>query len=150
VSGSVEFVRQTLDELPTLLARLRGEDVPASRPASISMPPPPRPAAATAAAADEAAAAHAEPAEHAEQRHEEPQAKPGHRRDRHRAAANGQGSLEDRVFRVLEHADHPLSVAAIRKQLGGESTGQQVRRILERAADRVQATSERPAAYALR
>jgi hypothetical protein len=141
VSGSSEFVRQILDELPTLLARLRGEDVPPSRPASISMPPPPR-ATADAAAATDQPTPDATPGE--------PPARAGHRRDRHRAAANGHGSLEDRVFRVLERADHPLSVAAIRQQLGGESSGQQIRRILERAADRVQATSERPAAYALR
>jgi hypothetical protein len=63
---------------------------------------------------------------------------------------NGSGSLEDQVFEVLAQADHPLSVAAIRKRIGGPATGQQIRRILERASDRVQATSERPAAYTLR
>jgi hypothetical protein len=39
VSGSAPFVRQVLDDLPSLWARLRGEGSP--RPASIRMPRPP-------------------------------------------------------------------------------------------------------------
>lgn len=161
IHGSASFVRQTLDELPTLFARLRGEAVPATRPASISMPRPPR-----------ATDADPEPEEPEEEEEFEDDAPPARHRERHGQAAaaakvggratrekggpagtNGRkanGSLEDRIFRTLERADHPLSVAAIRKQIGTDTTGQQIRRILERAADRVVATTERPAAYALR
>ncbi|HEV7680099.1 MAG TPA: hypothetical protein VGQ42_16180 [Candidatus Dormibacteraeota bacterium] len=131
VSGTPSFVRQILDDLPAMFARLRGETPPPTKPASISLPPPPQqhepapPAAATPAA----------PA-------------PG-------AVSNGHGNgtggeLEDEVFDVLTHAEHPLSVAAIRERLAEPATGQQIRRILERAADRVVANDERPAAYSLR
>jgi hypothetical protein len=54
------------------------------------------------------------------------------------------------VLDVLAHAEHPLSVAAIRERLAEPATGQQIRRILERAADRVVANDERPAGYSLR
>ena len=140
-TGTPDFVRQILDELPSLLARLRGEATPPSRPASIAMPPPPARATGDEELAAPDTAPDAAPA---------PQSAPptSHRRNRH--AANGNGSLESRVFSVLEHADHPLSVAAIRRELGDDSTGQQIRRILERAADRVVASTERPAAYSLR
>lgn len=141
-TGTPDFVRQILDELPSLLARLRGEATPPSRPASIAMPPPP----ARAADGDEPARDAAPARAAAPARDAAPAA--GHRRNRH--AANGSGSLESRIFTVLEHADHPLSVAAIRRELGDQSTGQQIRRILERAADRVVASTERPAAYSLR
>jgi hypothetical protein len=149
VSGTPEFVRQTLDDLPALLARFRGEAVPHTRPASIALPPPPRNPGPAPAPADD---------EDEEDDEEEPEApaKPpraerngrtdGNGRVRHKAGA----SLEDRVFHVLGKTDHPLSVASIRKQLGGAESGQQIRRILERAADRVYSTDERPAAYALR
>jgi len=142
VHGSPVFIRQTLDDLPALFARLRGEAPAPARPQSISMPRPP----------------HVEPASELDHEHideldaddEEPEPPaPTRRRERH-VASNGRGSLEDRVFGALQRADHPLSVAAIRKLVGGETTGQQIRRILERASDRVVATSERPAAYALR
>jgi hypothetical protein len=173
VTGTPEFIRQTLEELPTLLARLRGESVAPSRPASISLPPPPG-AESTDDAADEQAQPRVRRHGAArEERHtgsaddadlddgggddDEPRAAAAgsarprkSERVRHHAATNGHNSLESRVFRVLERAEHPLSVSAIREQLGGESTGQQIRRILERASDRVVATSERPAAYALR
>ncbi len=140
VSGSPEFVRQTLDDLPALLARLRGEVAPHSRPASISMPPPP-------AAAEPEAEAELD----AEDDEEEPEPpRPAPRNGRARHAGNGKASLEDRVFDVLARAGHPLSVAGIRRELGGEESGQQIRRILERDADRVYSTDERPAAYALR
>lgn len=144
VSGSPEFVRQILDDLPAMLARLRGEAVPSTRPASISMPPPPP------EAQPEPPAAHADDDE--EDEAVEP---PAPRREakangRVRHGRNGAASLEDRVFDVLTRSDHPLSVAGIRQQLGGTESGQQIRRILERASDRVWSTDERPAAYALR
>ena len=139
VSGTPDFVRQTLDDLPALLARLRGEGAPHSRPASISMPPPPQPEAQ-----------HDEPVEDEEPEPAPPPARkaPGNGRARH--GKNGAATLEDRVFEVLTRADHPLSVAGIRQQLGGAESGQQIRRILERASDRVRSTDERPAAYSLR
>jgi len=150
VHGSAAFVRQTIEELPALFARLRGEAVPAPRPASISLPRPPRAAVAEQEPVDELDGE----ADGDEEEPEPPAPAPtaAHRRERHAAksGANGKGSLEDRVFTALKRADHPLSVAAIRKQVGGDTTGQQIRRILERASDRVVATSERPAAYALR
>jgi hypothetical protein len=152
IHGSAAFVRQTLDDLPALFARLRGEAVAPTRPASISLPKPPR----TAPAAEEDDEFDDELADD-EDEDEEDEEPPARHRERHRAApapakANGRGarSLEDRIFRTLERADHPLSVAAIRKQIGADTTGQQIRRILERASDRVVATTERPAAYALR
>lgn len=141
MSGSPEFVRQTLDDLPALLARLRGEPAPHTRPASISMPAAPSPAPAPVAQADEDEAEDDEDGE--------PPAK-APRNGRVRHGRNGSGTLEDRVFDVLTRAEHPLSVAVIRQRLGGAETGQQIRRILERAADRVYSTDERPAAYALR
>ena len=146
MSGSPEFVRQTLDDLPALFARLRGEAAAHVRPAAISMPAPPRdpePPAAAAPAEDE-------DEDDEEEDEEEPAPAP-------KAARNGRvrhgrdgASLEDRVFDVLTRAEHPLSVATIRQRLGGTESGQQIRRILERAADRVYSTDERPAAYALR
>ena len=152
IHGSAAFVRQTLDDLPALFARLRGDAPAPSRPASISMPKPPQAQPAV----------HAEPdlddfeddLDAADENEDDlPEPPRRARRERHaapKAAANGNGSLEARVFRALQRADHPLSVAAIRKQIGGDTSGQQIRRILERASDRVVATSERPAAYALR
>jgi hypothetical protein len=148
VHGTAAFVRQTLDDLPTFFARLRGEAAPQSRPASISLPKPPR-AEATPTTPDPEDDDLDDDDDEDDQ--PEPHATPA-RRERHgaKAGANGKGSLEDRVFSALQHAAHPLSVAAIRKQVGGETTGQQIRRILERASDRVVATSERPAGYTLR
>lgn len=152
IHGSAAFVRQIIDELPTLFARLRGEAAAPVKPASISMPRPPQAAPAPRADhdLDDLEALDAEEDGHDEELPEPPRR--AARRERHgaKATANGNGSLEARVFRALQRADHPLSVAAIRKQIGGETTGQQIRRILERASDRVVATSERPAAYALR
>jgi hypothetical protein len=169
VSGTPDFIRQTLDDLPHLLARLRGEAAgPPGRPASISLPPPPRsaePAAPSPQAVDdddeddeeEAAPAPAPRAGRSERlaakaraAAAEPPAA-GERPARNgRVRHNGSVSLEDKVFGLLAKADHPLSVASIREQLGGGESGQQIRRILERAGDRVYSTDERPAAYALR
>lgn len=142
VAGTAEFVRQALDDLPALLARLRGEAAPPpGRPASISMPPPP-PAAET----EPPAAAEEQVEDEVDE--EPPRKAPRNGRARH--AGNGKASLEDRVFGILAKAGQPLSVAGIRQQLGGSESGQQIRRILERASDRVWSTDERPAAYALR
>jgi hypothetical protein len=153
-SGSADFVRQLLDDLPAIFARLRGEATAPARPASIAMPAPPRsadrPAGPDAGAAPDDHPGARDSAAKNQGEGEDDEEPRRHRRLRHGAAANGHGALEDRILAVLKRADHPLSVAAIRKQLGDQSTGQQIRRILERAADRVVATSERPAAYALR
>jgi hypothetical protein len=111
--GSAAFVRQTLDELPTLLARLRAEPMP-PRAASIALPPAP------------------------------PAAKP---------VGNGKAveeSLEDQVLTLLRESRKPMGIAEIRGRLDGDVSAQQVRRILERAGDRVVTTGERPAAYRLR
>ena len=143
IHGNAAFVRQTLDDLPALFARLRGEAAPQSRPPSISLPRPPRAEAVPVAEHED---------HELDEDDEEAEPLAPARRERHgaKASANGKGSLEDRVFTALQRAAHPLSVAAIRKQIGGDTTGQQIRRILERASDRVVATSERPAGYTLR
>lgn len=121
VSGSPAFVRQVLDDLPALMARLRGEASP--RGGGITMPAPPaEPAPAEAAPVAPAATAPSRPA-----------------------------SLEDRILGVLRDSPGPLAIAAIRERLGDASvSGQQVRRLLERANGRVVASGERPATYTLR
>jgi len=53
------------------------------------------------------------------------------------------------VIGILAGQKRPVTVAAIRKQLGNDASGQLVRRTLERS-DRVTATDDRPAAYRLR
>jgi hypothetical protein len=59
--------------------------------------------------------------------------------------------LEEQIFAVLRGSGRPLAVAAIRQRLdGGEVTGQQVRRVLERAGSRVVVSKDRPATYSLR
>jgi hypothetical protein len=136
VSGSAVFVRQVLDDLPAMWARLHG-DGPA-RPARIDLPSPTaheEQIAPETAAVPEAAAASA------------PRAV--------RATANGKhtaerGTPDDKVIAVLKASSRPLAVAAIRKRLGGTFTPQQVRRILERNAPKVSVTDERPATYRLR
>lgn len=135
VSGAPAFVRQILDDLPLLLGRLRGE--PAGRTA-ISMPAP----SATQPAVDvvPAPAVAAEPEAPAEA----PASSNGH-------SAGGAGvDVEDEVFAVLRRSGRPLAVAAIRELMPSAVSGQQVRRILERADTRVKASSERPATYSLR
>ena len=142
VSGSAVFVRQVLDDLPAMWARLHGEG--SARPARIDLPAPQpheqqaepeRPAAAAEAPAPATAVA---PATRSA-----------------RPASNGKRGGEretpdDKVLAVLEASTRPLAVAAIRKRLGGSFTPQQVRRILERNAPRVSVTDERPATYRLR
>ena len=152
VSGSPGFVRQILDDLPALIARLRGERAPT--PASIRMPslapaPEPSPPAPEAADGDEpATAGHAGiPAPKrsgAEDGASRSGAAQGH-------SPSGAGaSLEDRVLAALRSATHPMPVATIRGRLGGGVSAQQVRRILERAGSRVVATGDRPIRYRLR
>jgi hypothetical protein len=119
VSGSAIFIRQLLDDLPSLWQRLHGEG-PAG-PARISMPPPPRQVPPPPAAVE---------------RVPEP--------------PHGNGSLDERVLGVLKRAERPLAVAAIRKRLADTTTPQQVRRVLERNAERVSVSKDRPATYRLR
>lgn len=151
VSGNPAFVRQVLDDLPTLMARLRGE---AHGRSNISMPGPPGQASATAAALAD------EPAVATEQIAPEP-LQPSHpaggngSRNRvhrkHSTTADGSADLEDRVFHVLRGSTRPLAVAAIRQRLDGpEVSGQQVRRLLERAGSRVTVSADHPATYSLR
>jgi hypothetical protein len=128
VSGTPIFVRQVLDDLPTLLARLRGETPPTpaairmpapSPPQSLDVPPPAPEVPGPASIADE--------------------------------AADGNGtSLEARVLAALRSSAHPLPVVGIRDRLGPGISGQQVRRILERAGAKVVASDERPIRYRLR
>jgi len=129
VSGSPPFVRQVLDDLPALVARLRGETPPT--PASIRMPAPsadqPPSARPPAPESPTAAAPAGDP------------------------APDGDGSsLEARVLAALRASAHPLAVMGIRDRLGPGVTGQQVRRILERAGSKVVASGERPIRYRLR
>ena len=127
VSGTPIFVRQVLDDLPTLLARLRGETPPT--PAAIRMPAPP--ASAPAAVA--------------------PLPPPAVPADAAAPGADGSGDLlEARVLAALRGAPHPLAVVGIRDRLGPGISGQQVRRILERAGSKVVASDERPIRYRLR
>jgi hypothetical protein len=139
VSGSAGFVRQVLDELPALVSRLRGETGPT--PSSIRMPSPGAGRPALEAAGSPSGEPPAKQAE-------EPESGDG----KVSPAANGRGgrSLEDRVITMLRGAGHPLPVAEIRGRLGGDVSGQQVRRILERAGGQVVATSDRPIRYRLR
>jgi hypothetical protein len=153
VSGNPAFVRQVLDDLPALMARLRGE---AQGRTAISMPAPPQPVPDPAMAAPTAAA---EPVVVAEAGAE---AAPdsangstgGNGARRRRGAApepEPESSLEDRIFQVLRGSGRPLAIAAIRQRLdGAEITGQQVRRLLERAGTRVTVSTDRPATYSLR
>ena len=146
VSGSAAFVRQVLDDLPAMWARLQGEG--AARPGRIDLPAPrqqDRPAAETAIGSRAAAPAPVD----------EPAVAPVSN-GRHAApASNGKraaerGTPDDKVLAVLKSSTRPLAVAAIRKRLGGSFTPQQVRRILERNGPKVAVTDDRPATYRLR
>jgi hypothetical protein len=148
VSGSAAFVRQVLDDLPAMWARLHGEG--SSRPRGIDLPAPrqqEQPAVREAATAPIVA--------------EEPVIAPVHEpatNGKHPeavVAGNGKrpserGTPDDKVLAVLKSSTRPLAVAAIRKRLGGTFTPQQVRRILERNAPKVSVTDDRPATYRLR
>lgn len=130
VSGSAAFVRQLLDDLPALLARLRA-DSSGSRPASISMPPPPAPPASQPATAPAA----------------EPRAE---RPERSTNGHAGADPLTREVLSIMRTAARPMGIAEIRKRLSDQVTGQQVRRVLERASEQVVNTGGRPAEYRLR
>jgi hypothetical protein len=150
VSGTPIFVRQVLDDLPTLLARLRGETPPT--PAAIRMPAP---------SASQPPAAHpSAPEVHApvpEVRPPAPEVPPTVPEVPIAAAPAGEAgsdgdvvSLEEQVLAALRGAAHPLPVVGIRDRLGPGVSGQQVRRILERAGAKVVASGDRPIRYRLR
>jgi hypothetical protein len=133
VRGNPAFVRQVLDDLPVLMARLRGE---APGRTTISMPAPPAAHAAEATP----------PALVAEVTRNGAAAGNG---SRARAGATA-APLEDRVFEVLRGSARPLPIAAIRQRLDDVGvSGQQVRRLLEKAGSRVTVSADRPAAYSL-
>ena len=138
VSGSAAFVRQVLDDLPAMWARLHGEG--STRPARIDLP----------ARSEPARTAPASVAEQDERAVEPPPSSKAVV-----AASNGKhtstrSTPDDKVLAVLRESTRPLAVAAIRKRLGGSFTPQQVRRILERNAPKVSVTDDRPATYRLR
>jgi hypothetical protein len=144
VSGSAAFVRQVLDDLPAMWARLHGDG--STRPGRIDLPAPrqhDRPEATVAAPPAASAPVDAPaPVPVSNGRHPAP-------------ASNGKrvaerGTPDDKVLAVLKSSTRPLAVAAIRKRLGGSFTPQQVRRILERNAPKVSVTDDRPATYRLR
>lgn len=145
VRGNPAFVRQVLDDLPSLMARLRGE---APGRTTISMPAPPtsHPAAALPPSEQAVAAEVTTTAELGATETSSNGAAAG--RPRQRAAVP---PLEERILAVLRASGRPLAVAAIRQRLDGdEVTGQQVRRLLERAGPSVVVSSDRPATYSLR
>jgi hypothetical protein len=156
VSGSAAFVRQVLDDLPAMWARLHGEG--SSRPGRIDLPAPRQ--AERPAAVEEPVAAHVEVAEAVVAPVREPVANGKHSIESNgkipASAANGKrtpaerGTPDDKVLAVLKSSTRPLAVAAIRKRLGSTFTPQQVRRILERNAPKVTVTDDRPATYRLR
>ncbi len=140
VRGNPAFVRQVLDDLPALMARVRGE---APGRTAISMPAPPEEHQPPAGAADVTVASAPGPGA--------VDANGNGRSGGRRSASAAATSLEDRVFDVLRGSGRPLAVAAIRQRLdGADVTGQQVRRLLERAGGRVVMSTERPATYSLR
>jgi len=157
VSGSAGFVRQVLEDLPLLLARLRGE-TRRTRP-DIGLPPPPpeearapqHPAPAVAAThpsqvtAERAAGGNGHPADSAPDHTTANQREPRHRESV--GSGNGHGALDDEVIAVVRTAGRPIGIAEIRRRLRDEVSGQQVRRILERHPDAVTSTGGRPAAY---
>jgi hypothetical protein len=147
VSGGAGFVRQVLEDLPVLLSRLRGDAE--VTPSAIRMPSP-SPRMSPPAAVEEATGDPPQP--------EEPPFHPatpsttgtGEPPPPAPESGSGAGNLEERVIAMLHAASHPLPVAAIRSRLGAGISGQQVRRILERAGSRVVATDDRPIRYRLR
>jgi hypothetical protein len=147
VIGNPAFVRQVLDDLPTLMGRLRGE---APGRTTISMPPPPDPRPEGGDTTGIAPSASADVTKTAST--VDPAAAPNGNGSRRGASTTAVGgSLEQQIFEVLRGSGRPLAVAAIRQRLDGdEVTGQQVRRLLERAGTRVVVSSDRPATYSLR
>jgi hypothetical protein len=149
VRGNPAFVRQVLDDLPTLMARLRGE---APGRTTISMPAPPDARHSGAAAIAGESAGSAEVTRTSPTVAAAESASNGNgRRTGSRSTNAAAASLEDRIFDVLRGSGRPLAVAAIRQRLDGAAvTGQQVRRLLERAGPRVLMSADRPATYSLR
>ncbi|MEO8899865.1 MAG: hypothetical protein ABI352_11180 [Candidatus Dormibacter sp.] len=150
VTGNPAFVRQVLDDLPALMARLRGE---APGRTAISMPAPPasQPVIDVAAIEDGLAA----PTVEDEVKVSAPAAKasaPSGARNgaRRTARAGGDGDLERQVFEVLRASTRPLAISAIRERIDSQPTGQEVRRLLERAGERISRSADRPATYSLR
>jgi hypothetical protein len=149
VTGNPAFVRQVLDDLPVLMARLRGE---APGRTAISMPAPPatQPVLAAAPATDEAPSAAGDHAPVSGSQLARV-ARTGARNGIRRAAGNGAaGILERQVFDALRGSTRPLAISAIRERIDSQPTGQEVRRLLERAGDRVNRSADRPATYSLR
>ena len=75
----------------------------------------------------------------------------GRRNGARQSAVAGVGdALERQVFDVLRGSTRPLAISAIRERIDSQPTGQEVRRLLERAGDRVSRSADRPATYSLR
>ncbi len=150
VSGTPIFVRQVLDDLPTLLARLRGETPPT--PAAIRMPAPTagQPPAAHPSAPEVHAPAPAPPSPTPNEPPIMPELPAAAGATGAEAPGDEGTSLEEQVLAALRGAAHPLPVVGIRDRLGPGVSGQQVRRILERAGSKVIASEDRPIRYRLR
>jgi hypothetical protein len=150
VTGNPAFVRQVLDDLPALMARLRGE---APGRTAISMPAPPAAQAVVAApvTADALPAATVEDGPSMSAAPATPAVLAGRRNGTRRSPVAGvSGALERQVFEVLRGSTRPLAISAIRERIDSQPTGQEVRRLLERAGDRVSRSADRPATYSLR
>ncbi len=147
VSGSAAFVRQVLDDLPAMWARLHGEG--SSRPGRIDLPAPRQ---QEPSVTEEPMAVHEVAEAPVVARAQEPVANGKHPAgaSNGKRAASERGTPDDKVLAVLKGSSRPLAVAAIRKRLGSTFTPQQVRRILERNALKVFVTEDRPATYRLR
>lgn len=145
VHGSPPFCRQVVDDLPVLLARLRGEasGPGATRPA-IALPAPAAPdAPGPAATRGPGAIAHAtEPVASEANGH----TSPGDRA----AVSSPPDALDSAVIDVVRRAGRPIGIADIRARLDEKVSGQAVRRVLERNQQRVVSNGERPAAYRIR
>ena len=150
VSGNPAFVRQVLDDLPALMGRLRGE---AAGRNGISMPAPPAAVSATPVAEAGSTSPPVAGGAAPQQEGEPVRARNG---ARNRADGGNRGGretandLERQVFEVLRTSTRPLAISAIRERIEGQPTGQEVRRLLERAGQRVTRSEERPATYSLR
>ena len=115
VSGSAAFVRQVLDDLPAMWARLHGEGSIPPWPYRSSRPAPagsPRSRRACRGAARRAVT----PAVRARTRDQRQAC--GDARPTASAPAE-RGTPDDKVLAVLKSSTRPLAVAAIRKRLGG-------------------------------
>jgi hypothetical protein len=140
VHGSPAFCRQLLEDLPTVLARLRGEGgraaavaLPAPTPPRSSAPPEAAPPRNTAPPAPAIAAPSV-------------RSPNGHRDVPDEAAS----ALDEAVVKVLRSARAPITIAELRRRLPDDVSGQAVRRALERATDRVVNVGGKPAAYRAR